>query len=111
MGSKIRALLSDIEFEHLLGNLKELCIFATKTIAEPATTIKTGARHSHAKYLLFPVRLRRQFRCDEFDFENIACGTVLYPGKVYVLYGVSRKGAVVHPSEPNHKSEPSSPTK
>ena len=61
-GIEIRALLSDIEFEHLLGNLKELCIFATKTIAEPATTIKTGVRHSHAKYLLFPSAVRGKLR-------------------------------------------------
>ena len=94
-GIEIRALLSDVEFEHLLGNLDRLCVFATKTINEPATTIKTGARHSYAKYLLFPVRLRRLFKLDDFDFNKIACGAVKYRDKVYIIYGLPRKDAPV----------------
>ena len=102
-GIEVRALMSDVEFEHLLGHLDHLCVFATKTISEPATTIKTGARHSYARYLLFPVRLRRQFKTDEFDFERISCGTVKYREKLYVVYAVPRKGWVRSLKEENDK--------
>ena len=102
-GIEIRALLSDVEFEHLLGNLDSLCVFATKTIGEPASVIKTGARHSYTKYLLFPVKLRRQFKTDQYDFENISCGTIKYREKLYMIYGVERKGLVA-PVKQNNTS-------
>ena len=94
-GVEIKALLSDTEFNQLLSNLDNLCVFATKTINEPATAIKTGARHSFAKYLLFPAKLRRQFKTDDFDFENVTCGAVKYKDKLYVIYGVPRKHMLV----------------
>jgi hypothetical protein len=90
-GIEIKALLSDTEFGQLLSQLDNLCVFATQTITEPATAIKTGARHSYAKYLLFPVKLRRQFKTDDFDFEKVECGAVKYRDKLYVIYGVPRK--------------------
>ncbi|MDA2934367.1 hypothetical protein MYX82_08485 [Acidobacteria bacterium AH-259-D05] len=90
-GIEIRGLLGDAEFKQLVGNLDFLCVFATRTIIERATCIKTGARHSFAKYLLFPVKLRRQFKTDQFDFEKMNCGFVHYRDKVYVIYEVPRK--------------------
>ena len=88
---EIKALMGDAEYQQLIGHLQELCVFATRTIAERATCIKTGARHSFAKYLLFPVKLRRAFKTDEFDFDKIVCGTVKYREKLYVVYEVPRR--------------------
>ena len=71
--------------------MSNLCVFATSTIGEPASAIRTGARHSYAKYLLFPVTVRRQFKTDKFDFKNIVCGTLRYKDKLYVIYEVPKK--------------------
>lgn len=90
-GVIIRAIMGEPEFKQLVGNLDNLCVFATKTLTEPATFIKTGARHSFAKYLLLPVALRRKLKTDEFDFEQLACATIEYKDKVYVVYGVGKR--------------------
>lgn len=90
---EIRARMHDQEFEQLLGNLDELCVFACKTIKEPASVVQTGARHSYAKYLLFPVKLRRQFKTDEYDFSKLLCGALRSKDKLYVIYEVPRPGA------------------
>ena len=90
-GIGIIGIMGSAEFEQLVGALDFLCVFSTKTIVERATAIKTGARLSHAKYLLFPVSLRRRFKTDEFDFEKIVCGSVRYRDKLYVIYEVPRK--------------------
>ena len=84
--------MSDTEFQHLLGNLRNLCVFAATTIDEPATAIKTGARHSYAKYLLFPVTLRREVRTDDYDFDKLSCGVIKYHDKLYVVYGLPTRG-------------------
>ncbi|MFQ5787154.1 MAG: hypothetical protein ACE5H1_04160 [Thermodesulfobacteriota bacterium] len=90
-GVVINALLGNSEFKQLLGHLDCLCVFSTKTISEPASFTKIGAKHRHAKYLLFPVKLRRQFSLDEYDFDKLTCGCVEYKDKVFVVYGVSKK--------------------
>ena len=87
---RITALMGAAEFRQLMGYIENLCLFATKTITEPSSFIKTGARHNCAKYLLFPVRLRRQFKIDDFDFSNLTCGTVEYMDKAYVIYQLPR---------------------
>lgn len=87
---EVKARMEDSEFEQLLGNLDELRVFASKTIIEPASVIQTGARHSYAKYLLFPVKLRRQFRTDEYDFEKLRCGALKHREKLYIIYEVAR---------------------
>jgi len=88
------------------GSLSEIWTISVsllqKTITEPTSFTKTGARHSFAKYLLFPVKLRRQFKTDEFDFEKLQCGTVLYKDKLYVVYGVSKKFGI---KNANNKEE------
>lgn len=89
---EVRAIMDDAEFEQLVGNLDNLCVFSTKTITETASAIQTGARHSYAKYLLFPVRLRRQFKTDDYNFEKIVCGAVKHGSKLYVIYEVPKKG-------------------
>lgn len=104
-GVEIRAIIGNAEFLQLLGNLENLCVFAISTISEPATSIKTGARHSYAKYLLFPVKLRRQFKTDDYDFEELTCGTVKYKDKLYVIYGVPRKGAVPRPQKESENDD------
>ena len=98
-GVEIRALMGVPEFEQLHGSLHDLCVFATKTLGERATAVKTGARHSWIKYLLLPVRLRRQFKTDEFDFENIECGVARYRDTLYVIYGVKRNVPADSPAE------------
>ena len=90
-GIVITALFGNAEFKQLVGDLSNLCVFARSTIGEPASVIKTGARHSYAKYLLFPVKLRRQFKTEEFDFKKIACGSLRYRDKLYEIYEVPKK--------------------
>lgn len=101
---EIHAILGAPEFEQLLGSLDNLCVFATKTITERSSAIKTGARHSFAKYLLLPVSVRRKIKADEYDFENIRCGTVRHRDTVYVVYGIGRKEAI-HNSDPGQSGE------
>lgn len=91
---EIKAVMGDTEFQQLLGRLDNLAVFATETINAPAAAIKTGARHSYAKYLLFPVKLRREFRTDGYDFDKLDCGVVRYRDKLYVIYGVDVKQTV-----------------
>jgi hypothetical protein len=88
---EVKALLGDTEFQQLLGRLDNLAVFATEAIDEPATAIKTGARHSFAKYLLFPVKLRRQFKTDGYDFSKLSCGVMKYRDTLFVIYGVQKK--------------------
>lgn len=91
-GVEFSGIMGGPEFRQLLGNLDSLCVFATQTITEGASFIKTGARHSYAKYFLFPVKLRRKYRADEYDFEKLLCGTVEYRDRLFVVYGVPKKG-------------------
>ena len=102
-GIEIKALMSDTEFGQLLSNLDHLCVFATNTVDKPAKAIKTGARHSAAKWLLVPIALRRQYKTSEFDFDDVTCSAVRYRDKLYVIYGVPKK-ALVAPleDESNH---------
>ena len=87
-GFEIHSLLGKSEFEQLQGQLARLCVFATSTITEPATSIKTGARHSYAKYLLLPVKLRRQHKTSDYNFNGLRCGTVNYRDALYIIYRV-----------------------
>lgn len=96
----VRAVLGGQEFEHLGGALDNLCVFSTKAITEPSSAIMTGAKHSHAKYLLFPASLRRHLKSDDLEFERISCGTVDYKDSVYVVFSVPRKIPAA-PSEPH----------
>ena len=90
-GVKVNALMGSAEFRQLLGHLDGLCVFATQTIEEAATAIKTGAKHNYAKYFLFPSRIRKRYKAEEFDFQSLKCGTVEYKDKLFVVYGVERK--------------------
>ena len=87
----VSALLTQEEYAELQGRLDDLRVFAATLIDEPASTIKTGARHSYAKYLLFPVKLRRRWRTDQFDFEKLRCGVLNHEGTLYVIYAVPGK--------------------
>src|SRR5437667_3309011 len=101
-GVEVKALLGDTEFQQLLGHLDNLAVFATETIDEPATAILTGARHSAAKYLLFPVKLRRQFKTGGYDFGKLSCGVMKYRDMLYVIYGLP---ITATPEEPNARDE------
>jgi hypothetical protein len=86
----IKALLGTHELEQLNGTIADLCVFAVKAIGEPTSFTKTGARHSHAKYLLMPATLRRKFPADGFDYEHLTCGAVQYKDALFVIYRVPR---------------------
>ena len=90
-GVEIRALMGETEFKQLLGYLDNLCVFATRTCNQPAKAIRTGARASYSKWLLFPAKLRKQFKTDEFDFGKVLCSTVSYREKVYVVYEIPKR--------------------
>ena len=102
-GIIVTALLGNAEYEQFLGNLDNLCVFARRTITERATATKTGARHSYAKYLLFPVKLRRKFKTEKFDFQKITCGKLIYKDKLYVIYEIPRKQLLVSSNEENEQ--------
>lgn len=100
---KIHAVLGAPEYEQLLGSLDNLCVFATKTITEKSSVVKTGARHSFAKYALIPVALRRKIKAEEYDFENMKCGAVRYKDAVYLIFGVGRKDATGNEKEKSER--------
>ena len=93
-GVIINALLGSSEFKQLEGYLENLVLFAVKAIDEPTKAIKTGARHSYARYFLLPIKIRRAFRTDTHDFENIKCGAVEYKDSLFVVFCLDRKGIV-----------------
>ena len=66
-------------------------MFATKTIDNPTKITKTGARHSFAKWLLLPVKLRNQFIAEEYDYSNVKAGFVQYKDCVFFIYKVGKK--------------------
>jgi len=79
------------EFKQLEGELNVLCTFSPDAIREPARANKTGARHSSANWLLFPVTLRRRYKSSNYDFENITCGTLDFLDNIFVVYKVPKK--------------------
>lgn len=87
----VRAILGGQEFEHLGGALDNLCVFSTKVVCEESSVIKTGAKHSHAKYFLYPVSLRKKVNANDFEFERVTCGTVEYKDSLYIVFAVPRK--------------------
>ena len=100
---EVLVLMGTTEFKQLGGDLTGLVVFASSRILEPATAIRTGARHRQAKYLLFPSRLRHQFKTEAYDFQKILCGTATYRDKWFVIYSVPRKGWVGQSQEDNDR--------
>lgn len=80
------------EFKQLGGELDNLRLFASTLITEAASVIQTGAKHQFATYLLFPIKLRRRYKTDDFDFRKAKCGTFTNRDKLYVVYEVPSKG-------------------
>ena len=91
-GLDIKGLLGNAEYEQLRGQLLDLRVFSRGMLTEPASVVKTGAKHSLAKYLLFPVTLRRQFKADRFDFGQIRCGAIRHRETIYVIYEIPSRG-------------------
>lgn len=87
----IKGLVGVSEFRQLSGYLNKLVVFAIDTIDEPTKAIKTGARHNYARYLLLPVKIRKRFRADTHDFENIRCGAIEYKDRLFVVFCLERK--------------------
>ena len=85
----LRALVGEPEFRHLKGNLDRICLFATDTIDQDVTVTKTGARHSFAKWLLLPARLRTDFNGKKFDYKAVKAGLVEYKDCVFFIYRVN----------------------
>ena len=80
------------EFKQLGGELDNLRLFALTLITEAASVIQTGARHQFATYLLFPIKLRRRYKTDDFDYRKAKCGVFTNRDKLYVVYEVPTKG-------------------
>lgn len=89
----INALLRETEFLQLKGHLKKLAVFSVENLNFSSKAIKTGARHSYARYLLLPVNLRRAFKTDKHDFNNIKCGALTFKDELFVVYSFKRKGS------------------
>ncbi len=81
----VRAVMNREEFERLQGRLDDLVVFSPDTINVSASAIKTGARHNHSKYLLLPVKVRRDIKMNPL-FEVIQCGLIYGPLGKYVVY-------------------------
>ena len=96
---ELTGLLTEEEYAELNGHLNDLRIFSDRLVTESANTIRSGARHSFAKYLLFPVTLRRRWRTDKHDFERLRCGTFCHRGMLYVIYAIPAK-STSYPVEP-----------
>ena len=97
----LKSVVSTAEFKRLNGCLKDLVVFPAERVTEPTKAIKTGARHSYARYLLLPVKLRRIFRTDTHDFENIKCGAVECDGELFLVFGLERKGKLISVNDEN----------
>lgn len=90
-GVLVRAHLHGQEFRQLNGYLENLVLFHTLSVDEPTRTIKTGARHSFARYLLLPVKLRKAFKAETHDLEDIRCGAVENGDRLFVVYSIRKK--------------------
>lgn len=91
-GVVMRVQVGKPEFKQLQGSLNNICMFSVDTITEPAKVTKTGARHSHAKWFLLPVKMRMKYKSDGMDFETTRVGDIEYKDKVFFIYMVGRKG-------------------
>ena len=87
----IHARLDISEFHALQGHMDNLTVFSPSLIDTPSKAIKTGARHSYARYFLLPVPIRRKFRTDTHDFDNIKCSAVEAGDKLFVVFSLDRK--------------------
>lgn len=96
----ITAKMNQDEFIELHGCLNRLCVVNASAIKTPCSVIKTGARHSCAKYFLFPAPLRRRFKTDEFDYNEIRCGTMECDNVLLVVYRIPRRGIGVDTGSP-----------
>lgn len=85
-------MLTEAEFRNLRGNIDRIRIFPLAMIETPSSVIRTGARHSHAKYFLFPSALRRKVSIDQFDLAQTRCGTFETDGDLYVVFAVPGRG-------------------
>lgn len=88
----LKVLVGEPEFRHLRGFTDQICMFAIQTIDEPAKATKTGARHSFAKWLLLPAKLRAKFETEEYDYSEVRAGFVEYKDSVFFIYRVSKTG-------------------
>jgi hypothetical protein len=88
---KIEAMVSQLEFSQWAGEINAICSFSPDIISEPAKVNKTGARHSSASWLLFPVALRKRFKTNKYDFDAITCGAVDFQDHLFVVYKMPKK--------------------
>jgi len=87
----LKVLVGEPEFRHLKGYTDQICMFSTQTINEPVKITKTGAKHSFAKWLLLPVKLRNQFETGKYDYNNVKAGFIHYKDCVFFIYKVGKK--------------------
>ena len=82
----LKAVMSMEEFGKLKGNLDNLVVFSPDTINVPASAIKTGARHNHSKYLLLPVKVRREVKDHPISSTGITCCLIEGVVEQYIVY-------------------------
>ena len=87
----LRASVTKYEFKQLKGSLENIGIFSTDRISLPANITKTGAKNKCAKWLLLPVKLRTDYKIDEYDWENLTCGRFENEDNVFFIYKVGKK--------------------
>lgn len=90
-GMQITAVMEKSEFTKIANNLDNVCVFTMDLATHPSSAIKTGARHSCAKYLLLPASLRKQFKTIEYDYRQLECGSLEYDDTIFVIYSIPRK--------------------
>lgn len=89
-GVIVKAFLDKGEFRQLVGYLDNLVLFASNNINESSKAIKTGARHSYARYLLLPAKLRKSFKTDTHDFDNIRCGAIECKDSLFLIFSLNK---------------------
>ena len=58
----------------------------------PTKAVKTGARHTYARYLLLPATLKRSFQTESRDFDDIKCGIIEFRNGLDVILSLAREG-------------------
>ena len=79
------------EFEQLKGKLENIGIFPIDSISNPTNLTKTGARNGYAKWLLLPVKVRLDYKTDEYDYEGMKCGLFECGECVFFIYKVEKR--------------------
>lgn len=79
------------EFEKLVGSFESVSVIPNNLESKKSAYIKTGKRHTAAKYLLFPASLRKKYTTGVYDFEEITCQILEDGNKLNIIFSLPRK--------------------